>query len=364
VAGELDRDVLDRLVADRPVRVQHRSGAAWFVSSAGLAALGITDHPEAFEPDGVERDASGRATGRLFRMDEWMRARIPATIPDLTELGRELSALGVTGCTDATAWPSGEDRDRFVRAAASIPQRVATMTAPGVAGRGPVKVVLGDHDLPVLDDIARWFHEAHRSGRTAAVHAVTADALALALAAWDAVGVRDGDRVEHAAVVPALAIDVLAALRVRVVTQPGLVAARGDDYLDDIDVAHHGELWRCRTLIDGGVRVAAGSDSPYGPLDPWGAIAAAVQRRVPSGRVLGPDERVAPRAALELFLGSLDDPGGPARRVRVGAPADLCLLDAPLDDVLAEPSAGRVRATLIGGDVVHGEPGTFCPDPR
>lgn len=29
VAGELDRATLDRLVADRPVRVQHRSGELW-----------------------------------------------------------------------------------------------------------------------------------------------------------------------------------------------------------------------------------------------------------------------------------------------------------------------------------------------
>ena len=52
------------------------------------------------------------------------------------------------------------------------------------------------------------------------------------------------------------------------------------------------------------------------------------------------------------------DPGGAPRRVEVGAPADLCLLDRPLTDVLADPSADHVRATWIGGRVVHGdEPG-------
>jgi hypothetical protein len=58
--------------------------------------------------------------------------------------------------------------------------------------------------------------------------------------------------------------------------------------------------------------------------------------------------------ALSLYLGDPTDPGGPPRRVTTGAPADLCLLDAPLRDVLAAPSAGRVRATLVGGRVVHG----------
>src|SRR5690606_2735319 len=45
-AGDLDRDLLDAIVPGSPVRVQHRSGAAWFVNSAGLAALGVTDGPD------------------------------------------------------------------------------------------------------------------------------------------------------------------------------------------------------------------------------------------------------------------------------------------------------------------------------
>ncbi|MGZ6016094.1 MAG: hypothetical protein ACXWKM_10155, partial [Phenylobacterium sp.] len=63
-------------------------------------------------------------------------------------------------------------------------------------------------------------------------------------------------------------------------------------------------------------------------------------------------EAVAPAAALSLWLGEFTDPGGPPRRVAVGEPADLCLLASPLAEALAEPDAGRVAATLIGGDVV------------
>jgi hypothetical protein len=39
--------------------------------------------------------------------------------------------------------------------------------------------------------------------------------------------------------------------------------------------------------------------------------------------------------------------------VAVGADADLCLLDAPLAEVLADPAAERVRATVIAGELVH-----------
>ncbi len=68
VAGDLDRDVLDRMIPDRPVRVQHRSGILWVCNSAALAALDA-EHETA---PGVERDAAGRLTGRLWRMDRWL----------------------------------------------------------------------------------------------------------------------------------------------------------------------------------------------------------------------------------------------------------------------------------------------------
>ena len=46
VAGPLDRDVLDEVSPPLPVRVQHRSGVLWTLNSAGLARVGLTDHPD------------------------------------------------------------------------------------------------------------------------------------------------------------------------------------------------------------------------------------------------------------------------------------------------------------------------------
>jgi hypothetical protein len=39
--------------------------------------------------------------------------------------------------------------------------------------------------------------------------------------------------------------------------------------------------------------------------------------------------------------------------VAVGEPADHCLLKAPLREVLADPSAEAVLATLVGGRITH-----------
>src|SRR5204863_9552612 len=131
--------------------------------------------------------------------------------------------------------------------------------------------------------------------------------------------------------------------------QPNSLAERGDDYLAAVDSTQHDILYRCGTLAAAGIPVAAGTDAPFGDPDPWRAMQAAVERRTTSGRTLGKKERVTPERAMQLFLGGPDDPGGPPRRVTVGAPGDLCLLDAPVATVLDTLDRALVRLTIVGG---------------
>ena len=128
------------------------------------------------------------------------------------------------------------------------------------------------------------------------MHCVTRAELIVALAAWDEVGAEPGDRIEHGAVIP---VELIAGLRARglvVVTQPSFVAARGDQYLADVDPGDRAHLWRCGSLLAAGVGVAAGTDAPFGDANPWRAIAAARDRTTPSGVVLGAG-RADPRRA-------------------------------------------------------------------
>src|SRR4030095_6310803 len=98
-----------------------------------------------------------------------------------------------------------------------------------------------------------------------------------------------------------------------------------------------------------GIAVAAGTDAPFGNPDPWAAMRAAVHRRTRAGAGLREGERIAPRPALALFLGHPDRPGT-RRRVAPGAPADLCVLDRPLDAVYAalatDPDADAPASAL------------------
>ncbi len=331
-AGDLDRDALDLLAGDRPVRVQHRSGARWTLNSAAIAALDLDDA----EHHGLERDGD-RLTGRIHRGDDWLRARLGGEVPDLGRLGRALIDWGVTGVTDTTPYRTRADLAALARAAGDgrLPVRVtvtgdhhlARAEMPQPLRRGPVKVVIDDVDLPALDAVVEQFGIAHGAGRPVAVHIVTLPALLLALAAWDDAGAWPGDRIEHGAVIPPDQFPRLAHHGLTVVTQPAFVAERGDRYLTDVDPRDVDHLYPCAALVTAGVRLAAGSDAPYAAANPWEAIHAAIERRTRRGALVGAGERLDAQRALALFHGTAEDPGGPARRVAPGEPADLCLIE-------------------------------------
>jgi predicted amidohydrolase YtcJ len=307
---------------------------------------------------------AGVGPGWCHREDERLGRSWDGDPPaDLAAVGRRLAAYGITGVTDATP-SSGADAFDLLAAACTtgaVPQRVmvtgghelAGLTPPEPLERGPVKVLVEDHDLPDPDQLAARIGAAHRAGRPVAVHCVTRVALVLALVAWEQVGSVPGDRIEHASVVPLELICRLAATGIQVVTQPAFVHAHGDRYLRTVDAEDQPHLYRCATLLDAGIGVGGSTDAPFGPEDPWLAIRTATDRTTHGGRVLGASEAVSAQTSLDSFLSSPRAPGGPARTVRVGATADLCLLDSPLGVALRAPSSDRVAATWVDGDLIH-----------
>jgi predicted amidohydrolase YtcJ len=357
VAGDLDRRSLDRLLSSHPVRVQHRSGSEWIVNSLGLEAMGVG----ADAPPGVERDPDGRPTGRIWREDAWLATRIPSQPPDFGRVSRQAAADGITGLTDATPDQQTADLETLSGLSASgiIRQRLHLMAPPGVGPTptrlvtpGPVKVLLDDTDLPTLDHLTARIREAHDAGRSIAIHCVTRVQGVLSVSALAEAGNRPGDRIEHGSVLGADLLPTLRDLGITVVTQPGFVLTRGDQYLADVDVADQGDLWRLASLMAAGVGVAGSTDAPFGSPRPWPAIRAAVTRRTVAGRVLGPDEAVNARQALDLFLGRADRPHRP-RRLEVGATADLCVLAEPLEPSLTGDGDPTVLATIVDGTVIH-----------
>ena len=356
VAGPLDRARLDSLAPGAAVRIQHRSGALWMLSSAACGRIGLDAGADA---PGVERDASGRATGRLFRLDAWLRERLgDAALPDLAPVGAALTRFGVSGVTDATPDLEPAALDALARAAGSgaLPQRIVLLGADPAAAAGfavgPEKLVLDERALPPPAAFAERVREAHARGSKVAVHCVTRAELVLALVAFEEAGVALGDRIEHASVAPPELVSWIARLGLAVVTQPGFVRTRGDDYLREVEARDRPWLQRCAGFAAAGVALGAGTDAPFGDPDPWLAMQAAVDRRTAAGATLGPGEALSPERALALFTTAAESPGGAPRRILPGVRADLCLLDRPWSRARGALESEAVVATLVGGSVL------------
>jgi predicted amidohydrolase YtcJ len=352
VAGNLDAATLDRLVPEGArvaVRVQHRSGQLWILNNRAIVATDLGNLSDV----GVERDAHGWPTGRVYGLDRQLAQRIPTSTPDLLGAVTEIASYGVTGITDLTPTEDRAELDMLLAhvGRGGFPLDVTVTGGLGLPtndltglGIGPVKF-LPDHRVPDPDVLAEGFRRAHDASRNVAVHCVSRVGLVVALWAWREVGARPGDRIEHGGVIPEELFDEIAALGLTVVTQPNFVSERGDAYLADVEPDDVDSLWRCGSLQTRGIAVAAGTDAPFGHPDPWRAMAAAVNRTTASGAVLGGSERISPNAALSLFLGSASSPAIP-RHIVDGAMTDLCLLDRSLDRALADLSSKAVRQTF------------------
>jgi predicted amidohydrolase YtcJ len=260
VAGELDRAALDALRGDVPVRVQHRSGQLWMLNSAALVQLGLEG-----------------GDGRLYRADAWLRERLgPEPPPSLAEVGRRLTQIGVTAVTDATPTNGPAELAAFAaaRARGELSQRIVVMGSLGLSGCnappgieiGPVKIHLAEAELPALDEVTETIGAAHARGRNAAIHCVTRAELVFALAAYEAAGVRPGDRLEHVHVAPPECVAWIARLGLMVCTSPALIEARRGDWQRDVEPVDRAWVAPIEALRAVGVTLIEGSDAPFGPL--------------------------------------------------------------------------------------------------
>jgi predicted amidohydrolase YtcJ len=331
---ELMRADVDAVWPERPVRVQHRSGALWTLNSVALQRLGA----------GASSDEI--ATGQFWRSGERLRAMLEmGEEADLAVVSAELHGYGITHVTDASP-----DADPSTL---TIDQHVVSLAADGT---GPLKLVIADHQLPELDDLVEAIGYAHGEGRGVALHVVSAVAMALALAAFDDAGSSAADRIEHAAVCDDHSARRIAELGITVVTQPSIPARHGRTYLRESEPYERPLLWRYGGLLKAGVRVAVSSDAPYGDPNPWATVRGAATR-VSDGMPVGPDdERVPPATTLASMLTEPHDPAGAPRSVRVGAPANLCLLDSDLPTALDRAIRSGpcpVRATFIDGTLCY-----------
>lgn len=360
--GELDRWMLDDLCSHRPLRIQHRSGKVWVCNSLALSQLGFASGEQL---EGVELDGQRRLTGRIVRNDALMAQRLQqigaSARPNIGLLSQELARLGIVGVTDTSASNTSASAEGFdrLRQQGTLLQRVEIMGGDDL-DIGYLKILLDEDRLPPLDLLVRRINKARDKGRNVAFHCVTHLELVYALAALADAGtaVSGFDRIEHGAMVSDEMAQRLAKLKMPVITQPGFLKAKGDQYLQDLSADEQRDLYRYQGLLDQGVPTIASSDGPYGPISPWQVVSSAMNRETQGGNQVSPWEQVEPEEALRGYLTptpelNLGRSFLEQKKIAVGRPADLCLLDGQWSGLRRKPGSVTVRATVIGGSVVY-----------
>jgi len=303
-------DELDEVTADRPTVVHHRSGHVALVNSAALRALG--DGP----PGGVVVEGH-ELLAKVPRLDPVQLAESAAAVLD------EMVSRGIVRCTEAThtndlaaleflATLTRRDGPDIVAMVGA--DRLGSLggldcgdAVHGVQiGHAKVMPVIGDdHSLVPLVAAAR------AADFPVALHVMDIDTLAVTL---DALGESPSgaDRIEHCALALPEQLDRVAADGHAVCTQPSFVSQREAKYRAQLSNVEQTWLWPLRSLVERGITVTFGSDSPVVPADPSQWIDGAVDRPI------GADEAVDRDTALRLASIGPVAPGLAARGLVIG----------------------------------------------
>ena len=370
---------LDELTAV-PVVVMRTDGHLSVVSSAVLADVDLTD------ADGVEVGEDGNPTGRLTmeanrRVSVWVEASYERRL--IEEF--QLQAAGLAASRGVTAVHEMSmdlaDLEVLLGHRGQLPVDVspipATLSLPESMERGflaiggdlPVDGSIGartaalghpyedEAELGELyhddDTLAEFFHAGHNAGLQVGVHAIGDRAIEQVLTTWERVYLALDSRerrhfrarrhrIEHFVLPSADQIERAAMLGLAVSVQPTFDRSWGQGgglYEDRLGPARAMAAHPIRTMLDRGIEVGVGSDSPVTPLDPMLAIAALEGHHEPT-------QRLTRLEALKLHrVGSarLGHQDGKKGALEPGRHADFAAYD---DDPLDVPSPEGLRPVL------------------
>jgi predicted amidohydrolase YtcJ len=379
---------LDRVSANHPIILRHRTGHAAVLNSVALQRAGISHD---FVPPGggsVERDPrNGERTGVVYELEQFLRTVIPPLTAHDFEGGvkkasAELLRHGVTSFHEASASNTREDLTLFRRfsnegvlrsratvmlGAAALPELISLRLPPFFGNErvrlGSIKIMVHESRgelYPPIEELREMVWQVHRHGFQAALHVVeegpicaALDAIERAQACFERADHRH--RLEHCALCPPSFIDKMAEIGVAVVSQPGFLHFYGEKYAAEVDADLHPWLYRTKSLHDHGVPMVGSSDCPIAPLSPLIGIQSAITRRSRSGLLFNPLERLSLFEALALFTSAGAWVGFEEKqkgRIIPTMLADLVVLDGDLTTVpVEEMSTLKVAMTIVGGEI-------------
>jgi predicted amidohydrolase YtcJ len=263
-------DDLDRWCPHRPVVLHHRTGHVAVLNSLALAEIGAQDHER-----GVLVD----------RHD--LLARVPRLAADAlanaaAAMSREWQGRGVAAITDATHTNGVDELELLAawRRADVLVQDVTAMLGVSALAEGPrfgdrIGDVLVGHakvmpERHVLDEIPHAVDVARAHGFPVAVHVTDIDVLDRVLGelARAPSPTLAPDRLEHNALCLPEQVGRIADVGATVVVNPSFLLHRARKYRTELSAVEQTWLIRIRSLLDAGISVLAGSDSPVTPSSP------------------------------------------------------------------------------------------------
>ncbi|MCY4366994.1 MAG: amidohydrolase [Chloroflexi bacterium] len=403
---------LDSMAPSHPVRINHSSGHACVLNSLALGLAGI----DGTTPDPVEgvieREAhTGEPTGTLFEAALFLRERLGPTrdqqelASSVSRLSDMLLACGITSVQDAgpenaiqqwqtfkTLVDEGAFRPRVTMMAGA--RNLGQFDESGMIwGTGSEKLKLGHAKimctlttgslLPASEDLNQLATLAKDMGFPIAIHAIEQEVIEAVLALPELFetpsrklptpGERPvaqrvpRNRIEHCAECPPTLLEKVAQSGATVVTQPGFIYWRGENYLRRVDPALIPHLYDTGSFLDRRVPVAFGSDSPVIDPSPWPAIYCAITsltqqgNRIPRANFTGAlagNQRagITFRQAIEAYTrGAARAEGAEASKgaIRQGMLADLTVLGAGIEgESLHQLPQAKSVLTIVGGEVL------------
>ncbi len=401
------RHDLDAVGGGQPfVLITHASGHAVSVNSRVLERMHVTAGTP--DPPGgtIVRDERGEPTGVLLETaanlayDAAPEPPVAEKVAALERASSAMNAMGITSAVDATLGLAARDSFQEVpvyhEAAASgaltvrcslmmLLSQLAAMEEVPKPGDvtaetdwvriGPAKVFtdgalttrtallrsafVGSGSLGTAvwtaEELEAMVLKAHAAGWQIAAHAIGDGAIDLCLdACGKALAKRPRTdarhRIEHAMLLWPDQIGRLARLGILPVYQPEFLMRFGDAYAKAIGDSRAHRLMPYAETQAAGLPLVFSSDIPVIPGSPLDGIASAVNRRTPSGTVLGPHQCVSAMDALRAYTEGaaysvfLENDRG---KIAPGHRADFAVLDG-------WPDAPTVQATIVGGNVVYG----------
>ena len=401
------RHELDSAAPDHPVRLEHFSGHAAVLNSLALKLAEI-DFSTPDPLDGlIEREAAtGEPTGVLFEMGGFLRQRLGNTrsIIDLESgvigLSDRLLKYGITSVQDAGPGNGMEQWRTFnsLSGNAKFAPRITMMAGAGnleefveeglAWGSGSKSLRLGHAKImltattgslyPAPEDLHWLCSKAVEAGFPVAVHAVEQEALDAVLDMLEFRLAPSVDskrrsnlpvprqRLEHCAECPPMLMRKLARSGVTVVTQPGFIYWRGDNYMERVDWELVPFLYDSTEMDRLGVPLAFGSDSPIIDPSPWKGIYSSVTSLTKTGKQFPrlssdldyggqrPNSMTIGEALRTYSIGGAKAEGTEALKgiIRRGMLADLTLLDDIFDENTPETiEHTHAEMTIVGGEI-------------